>query len=314
MKENQKYPLVSIVLATFNGENYLPEQLDSIFAQTYPNIEVIAADDCSADGTLKILYAYAANHKNLQIIESSTNNGYIKNFEKAIAAANGELIAPCDQDDAWHLHKIELMVKEMENYQMLYCDSEIVDDKLQSLGSKLSDKKNLDTYTSCLVFATDNCVAGHATLFTKKLFSSASPFPIPIPHDWWLSWNATLNGGIKYINIPLVKYRNHAGNFIGAVKITQKKKTIQQRLSEKKQRKQIIKERVALFFEKCPPELQYEKKILKRLMVAYGSFSVVNNFHRVLLYLQQRKYFLAIKKCSLAYKYFFCIKMFFKIR
>ena len=170
-------PLVSIVIATYNGSAYLEEQLESLLAQTYPAIEIIASDDCSTDNTVDILLKYAATHNNFKIIKNKTNLGYIKNFEQAMAAASGEYIAPCDQDDYWHPDKISLMVEAIENYPMLYCDSELVDDKLQSLGKNMSDKKNLATYTNCLVFATDNCIAGHATLLTKKLFLSATPFP-----------------------------------------------------------------------------------------------------------------------------------------
>jgi glycosyltransferase involved in cell wall biosynthesis len=307
-------PLVSIVMATFNGSAYLEEQLESLFAQTYPAIEIIASDDCSTDNTVDILLKYAAAHNNFKIIKNGTNLGYIKNFEQAMGAASGEYIAPCDQDDEWHHNKISLMVDAIGKYPMLYCDSEIVDDKLQSLGIKMSDKKNLATYTNCLVFATDNCIAGHATLIKKSMFLAATPFPSQLAHDWWLPYVATFHGGIKYLDMPLVKYRNHAGNFIGAVKIKKTKKNGSQRTAGKKNELQIIKERVKLFYEKCPDDLLEEKMVLQKIIRSYSSFSLVNNLNRVELYLKYRLYFLAIKKCSVAYKYFFCLKMFFKIR
>jgi glycosyltransferase involved in cell wall biosynthesis len=307
-------PLVSIVIATFNGAAYLEEQLESIITQTYPNIEIIASDDGSIDNTIEILLKYSAAHKNFTLLKNTNNLGYIKNFEQAMTVASGEYIAPCDQDDYWHPNKISLMVDAIENYPMLYSDSELVDDKLQSLGKKMSDKKNLATYTNCLVFATDNCIAGHATLLTKKLFLSAIPFPKQIPHDWWLPYVATFYGGVKYLDIPLVKYRNHAGNFIGAIKIKKTKKRILQKNARKKKDLEVIKERVKFFCEKCPDSYLKEKTVIKRIIKSYSSFSLENNWNRAALYLKYRKYFLAIKKCTVPYKYFFCIKMFFKIR
>jgi len=307
-------PLVSIVIATYNGAAYLEEQLESIIAQTYPNIEIIASDDGSTDNTVEILLKYASAHKNFTLIKNATNLGYIKNFEQAMVAASGEYIAPCDQDDYWQPNKISLMVDAIENYPMLYCNSELVDDKLQSLGKKMSDKKNLATYTNCLIFVTDNCIAGHATLLTKKLFLSAIPFHQQIPHDWWLPYVATFYGGIKYLDIPLVKYRNHAGNFIGAIKIKKTKNSISQKTVRKKKELEVIKERIKLFFEKCPETYIKEKAVVQKLVKSYSSFSLVNNWNRTGLYLKYRHYFLAIKKCSAAYKYFFCVKMFFKIR
>ena len=307
-------PLVSIVIATYNGAAYLEEQLESLFAQTYPVIEIIASDDCSTDNTVDILLKYASAHKNFTLIKNTTTLGYIKNFEQAMTAASGELIAPCDQDDYWFPNKIALMVEAIENYPMLYCDSELVDDKLQSLGKKMSTIKNLATYDNCLVFATDNCIAGHATLLTRKLFLSAKPFTPQVPHDWWLPFVSTFQGGIKYLDLPLVKYRNHANNFIGAVKIKKIKKSISQRINKKKTDRQIIKERIQLFYEKCPENLAEEKTVIQKIAKSYSSFSIANNWRRVRLYLRYKEYFLAIKKCSTAYKYFFCFKMFFKIR
>ena len=307
-------PLVSIVMATYNGAAYLEEQLESLFIQTYPAIEIIASDDCSKDNTLDILLKYEAGHKNFRVIKNTINIGYIKNFEQAMAACSGEYIAPCDQDDTWHPDKISLMVQAMGAYPMLYCDSELVGNKLQSLGKKMSDKKNLATYTNCLVFATDNCIAGHATLLKKSVFIAAAPFPVQVPHDWWLPYVSTFYGGIKYLDIPLVKYRQHADNFIGAVKINKTKKTISERIQKKKKEQQLIKQRVQLFYEKCPDGLVEEKTTIQKLIKSYSSISVVNNFNRVKLFFKYKHYFLAIKKCSVAYKYFFCIKMFFKIR
>ena len=250
MQEEQKYPLVSIVLSTFNGDMYLAQQLESIFTQTYPNLEVIAADDCSSDGTLKILYEYSAIHKNLQIVESKANRGYIKNFEIGMSFASGKFISACDQDDVWSNNKVALMVEAIGNYPALYCDSYLVDEQLNYLGKKkLSEKKNLGTYTSCLVFATDNCVAGHATLITKEFFKHTQPFSGTIPHDWWFAYLATFYGGIKYLDLPLVKYRNHSSNVIGAVKTTHKKKTFAERLEHKKEEKNKIKNRVQLFHD-----------------------------------------------------------------
>jgi hypothetical protein len=197
---------------------------------------------------------------------------------------------------------------------MLFCDSLLVDANLISMNKKISTLKNLKTFTSCLVFATDNCVAGHATLFTKKLFIQAAPFNRHIAHDWWLPFVSTFYGGIKYLDIPLVQYRNHDKNVIGAVKTTKHKKTIAERLDKKKRSRENAKNRLQLFYDKTPENFAAEKKVIKQLIHAYSSFSLKNNFARVLLYLKYKKHFLAIKKCSLAYKYFFCVKMFFKMR
>ena len=94
------YPLISIAIATYNGEKYLEEQLDSIYAQTYKNIEVIVTDDCSSDKTVEILKKYYKSH-GLKYVINETNLGFVKNFEKAISLCRGDYIALSDQDDIW---------------------------------------------------------------------------------------------------------------------------------------------------------------------------------------------------------------------
>ena len=86
MNHQKENPLVSVVIATYNGEKFLAEQLDSIFNQSYKNIEVIAVDDASSDSTYNILKQYSLKYKNLKIFVNEKNLGYIKNFEKRFYA------------------------------------------------------------------------------------------------------------------------------------------------------------------------------------------------------------------------------------
>ena len=123
-------PLVSVVLSAYNGATYLAAQLDSIFSQTYTNIEVIAVDDGSTDATMQILHQYASIHPNMQVHQNEQNLGYIKNFEKGMGLANGYFISPCDQDDVWDTDKIRLMVEAIGDFPMIFCDSELVDENL----------------------------------------------------------------------------------------------------------------------------------------------------------------------------------------
>lgn len=306
--------LVSIVICTYNGKLYLETQLKSIINQTYPNIEIIAIDDCSTDNTIDILNAYAIQYKNLKIIQNTTNIGYIKNFEKGISLSKGHFIAPCDQDDVWESNKIELMMAAIENYCMIYCDSELVDAHLNSLHRKISDLKNSKSYNNCLPFIIANCVSGHALLMKRELFNLSIPFPDYIIYDHWLAYVATLHGGVKYISDVLVKYRNHAGNTIGAVRMKKKKrKSLSKKLKEKKQQIAIARKKIEVFYNICPRN-KPEKEILYNLMISYKSFSLKNNIKRVGIFLKYRNQLLAIKKRSGFRKWLFCFKMFFKIK
>ena len=106
-----EFPLVSVVLGTYNGEVYLQEQLRSVLAQTYPALEIIAIDDGSSDRTVDILREFAARDPRIRVVVNERNLGFIRNFEKGCRLAAGKFIALCDQDDYWFPEKITKMVE-----------------------------------------------------------------------------------------------------------------------------------------------------------------------------------------------------------
>lgn len=312
MNLTKSLPLVSVVLATYNGEKYLAQQLDSVFQQTYTNIEVIAVDDASSDNTVHILNTYCSIHSNLKVFLNQSNLGFIKNFEKACSLSKGAFISPCDQDDVWHVDKIKLMVESIEDYPLIYCDSFVCDEQLNKTGKKISDIVTCKNWSSCLQYAVFARIYGHTLLFTRKLFKNIVPFVEVVPHDWWIAYNATLNGGIKFLDMPLVYYRQHALNAFGI--IGQKaKKTELTRSGKNKLNKIKARERVTAFYNFCPAELQHEKTVLKKLMNCYKNFSLSNDLKRMLLFLKYKDFFLAPKKYSWLHKNLFCFKMFIKI-
>ncbi len=135
-----------------------------------------------------------------------------------------------------------------------------------------------------------------------------------IPHDWWLSYVATLHGGIAYFAEPLVYYRQHEANLFGVVG-GKKRKHQQQNKFEKKRLNTIkIRQRIEGFYDKCPDEMVKEKKILLALTACYQNFSLKNNVKRVVLFLKYQDNFLLVKKQSSFHKFLFCFKMFAKIK
>jgi glycosyltransferase involved in cell wall biosynthesis len=304
-------PLVSIVLATYNGEKFLEKQLDSLFLQSYPNIEVVAVDDGSSDKTIEILQEYAVKYTNMKVVLNKENLGFIKNFDKGCALASGQFIAPCDQDDYWDPLKIEKLVKNIGSAPMIYCDSYICDENLNIKEKKISDKVNCINFFSCLQQCVYCRIYGHATLISKDVYKKATPFIVHIPHDWWLCYISTLMGEIKFLNEPLVYYRQHSSNAIGVVG---EKRRQHQKQNKEKGAKLKIRNRVRSFYEICPEQLTEEKRVLHQLLTSYESFSLTNNVKRVLLFFKYFRYFLAPKKKSLIMQYLFCLKMFVKIK
>lgn len=309
------FPLVSIVMSTYNGEQYLDAQMQSLLAQTYRPLEIIVNDDGSTDGTWALLEQWQQQHPQLIFPQKNpTNLGYVKSFEAAMRRARGAYLSLCDQDDLWMPEKTSHLVAAIGSYPMAYCNSLLVDAAGVSTGITLAHKKNLATYTDPAVFLTDNCVAGHATLVTRQLFEQSLPFKAPTPHDFLLAYMSTFYGGIVYLPEVLVHYRNHANNVIGAVNLYKKKESYsakkQRRLREEIVHQQNRLQRLQLFLEKCPDSQPEIKALILRLLEAYQDFSYANNLKRVSIFLEQRKRLLAIKKRPALRKWFFCLKMY----
>lgn len=201
--------LVSIALCTYNGEEFLREQLESIVNQTYSPIELIIVDDSSSDNTYKILTEFAAKHSFIKIFQNLENIGYIKNFEKALKLCSGDFIALSDQDDIWDRTKIEKQVNKIGNNLLIYHDSEFIDQHGQSLNIRMSDIMNLYRGNEPEVFLFFNCISGHSVLMKKRLRDELLPFPDTYFHDWWMGYVATNLGSVDFIEECLIKYRQH---------------------------------------------------------------------------------------------------------
>jgi len=306
--------LVSIVLATYNGGKYLAEQLESLFRQTYKNIEIIAVDDCSSDKTVEILNTYVKKHHNMKVFVNEVNLGFIKNFEKGCTLSSGDYIALCDQDDYWDLDKIKKMVEAIEDYQIIYCDSIVCDEDLHSKGIKISDLVNFKSWNNCLQLTVFCRIYAHAMLFKKSLFDIAYPFLEVIPPDWWLPYLSTFYGGMKYLPEPLVLYRQHEANVTGVIGGKGKKSNRVSRSERTRLDKEKIRTRINAFYKACPAEFIKEKKLLHTLVKCYRDFSIINNFKRFVVFLMYRDTFLSVKKHSALHRFFFCFKMFVKIK
>ena len=317
MSNLPSHQLVSVVIATYNGERFIGKQLDSILAQTYPNIEVIIVDDCSSDNTVNLLQQYAAIHQNIFIYQNDKNLGYVKNFEKGMLLSKGDFIAPSDQDDIWLPQKIQVLMNAISNDCIVYCNSALIDDEDNKVGKKLSDIKQLINFNDPIMYAIGNSAPGHAMLFPKKLVQDSVPLPTMIPHDHWLSFVATFTGGLHFINEPLVLYRQHNGNVFGAAKVksVNGSSTVKIKMKPTTSERNIkIRERVNLMYLKCPTNLKEQKCFFKELNEVYKNFSILNNIKRVILFFKFRYKILSFKRRKEWRRWLFCIKMFWSIQ
>lgn len=223
---------IDILLATYNGEKYVGEQIESILTQTYKNINLIISDDKSQDNTRKIIEEYAKKDQRITIFFQEENLGYIKNFEFLIKQVKSNYFMLSDQDDVWLPEKVEKSIKKLkeENADLAFGDLEVVDQSLHTIYPSFNDFMKLtrkinkckNSYEMNYLY---NCVTG-CTLFAKsKTIQDFMPIPANskyVVHDHWIALMTSLHGKLAYIPEKLIKYRQHGDNQIGTEKISHK--------------------------------------------------------------------------------------------
>lgn len=205
---------VSIAIATYNGEKYLRQLLDSIYSQTYPFYEVVVSDDLSTDSTVSILNEYREQY-GLRYTVNGMNLGFVGNFENAIKMCIGDYIALCDQDDIWEKEKIQSLLQNIGSSSMIFSDASIIDSNGELISASMmhSTKRFHSSNDQFNRFLFENYIPGCTMLFKRSILSKALPFPEGlIFHDWWLAICASLDSGIVFFPAPLIKYRHHSNN------------------------------------------------------------------------------------------------------
>lgn len=227
-------PLILILLPVFNGEHFLAEQLDSIFAQNHDNILLVCRDDASSDTSAAILAHYLTAHSdNMWLLEDGLGNlGASGSFSllmqwalKYMDSCLQEVyVALADQDDIWHPDKLSCTLQMMtaaESGQvplLVHSDLNVVDKHGQLMSPSLMAYQGLDPartgFPSQLV---SNTVTGCTVLMNQALLHKALPVPADaVMHDWWLSLVASCFGQLLFIDRSLVEYRQHDRNTLGA--------------------------------------------------------------------------------------------------
>ncbi len=266
---------VSVAMATYNGERYLREQIDSIIAQTYPVAEIVISDDCSTDSTRTVLLEYQAMFPDkIKLILNEKNVGFIKNFERAISDCRSEFIALCDQDDVWDDVKIEMLVSTIGNHDLIHSDARLVDadKKIIAPSFTLYSKKTVarQSFTDVCI---NNSVTGCTCMFRRALLGKAMPFPLFLPHDHWLAIIAKDGNGIAYCPLSLISYRQHGNNAIGAKDATN---TTRGNKKKTRSRREILHDKQARYnnlYENARAVLSANgSRKIKRLAEYYASY------------------------------------------
>lgn len=225
---------VSVALCTFNGARYIRAQVASVLAQTRAPDELVVSDDGSADDTVALVEAELRRHERetgtapeLVVLRNEQPLGVTANFEQALRACTGELIALCDQDDEWEptkLAKLVAMFDARPGLQFLHTDARLIDDDGKPIGGTLfgalevtaEDRAAIHSGAPFRVFIRRNLATGATAMIDRSLLDVSVPFPAAWVHDEWLAVQAAARRRLDLTDEPLTRYRRHAANQIGA--------------------------------------------------------------------------------------------------
>ena len=218
---------IDILMATYNGEKYLKEQIDSILNQTHKDFRLLISDDCSQDATRQILQEYVEKDNRVVVFLQTKNLGVVLNFEYLMKKVENEYFMFSDQDDIWQKDKIEKSLDQMlkTNSDLVYSDLKVVNQELDVLHKsywKLKGfEKKVKKYNDFKSLYLNNFVTGCTMLVKSKWMEKILPLPHKsnyILHDYWTALVVSKFGKMTYLAQPLVKYRQHFDNNIGSKK------------------------------------------------------------------------------------------------
>lgn len=229
---------ITVLLAAYQGEEYIGEQLDSILDQTVRGIRIIVSDDGSADGTREILEAYRKRFPEQIVLKHHVKEGAFAgrpekvppaamNFFWLLAHGEGDYILLSDQDDVWKKQKVEVLLKRMKELEgrlghdhpiLVHSDMEVVDQKLKQISPSLfayqHGKPERASLSEVLV---ENPVTGGAVMINRALAEKLQTVPGScFMHDWWIALTAAAFGTISFVPEALYLYRQHGHNTLGA--------------------------------------------------------------------------------------------------
>lgn len=270
---------IDILLATYNGEKYLKEQLDSILNQTYKNIKLIISDDGSKDSTKEILKEYEEKDKRIEVHYQEKNLGYIKNFEFLLKQVESDIYMLSDQDDIWLPEKVEKTYEVLKNQKadLVFGDLEVVDQELKTIYPSFNEfmllnckiKKYIGSYQINYLY---NCVTGCTIMSKKEWIETMLPFPSKskyVAHDHWIGVILSLNGKLAYMPEKYIKYRQHGNNEIGTNKISHKFTKLEQ------VRKLFIEVKLGVFGTYVENNEKFPEKLQELNTKAYNYFKMI---------------------------------------
>lgn len=206
--------MISVCMASHNGERFIKEQICSIIKQLSYEDELVISDDGSNDNTLNIIKSFKDNR--IKIYKQKSPKGLLPheyatlNFQNALKNAKGDYIFLSDQDDVWTEDKISVCMKYLEDYDYVVSDAYVTDTELNIISKTRFMKEEKINFNKYLAVLFSTPYQGSCAAFKRSVLDKALPFPKNLQsHDRWIGNVAAFYFKYKIIPEKLIYYRRH---------------------------------------------------------------------------------------------------------
>jgi glycosyltransferase involved in cell wall biosynthesis len=216
---------VQVLLSAYNGEQYISEQIQSIFNQTHAAVSILIRDDGSTDKTIELLDQWVTTHPNKIKLIKGPNVGVVSSFFELLRAADAEAdyYCFCDQDDVWLDHKVEHAIVRLDSSiytevpAMVFTSTYLTDDELNRKGAWPKPPAQEPSFFNALY---ENIAIGATITMNRSarnLFINSKSVDSQkvLMHDWWFYLLVSAFGTVIYDNAPSMLYRQHNNNVVG---------------------------------------------------------------------------------------------------
>lgn len=286
--------MIDILMAVYNGEKYIKDQIDSIINQTISNWRLVILDDCSTDSTLDILNEYRQKYPEKIVVHTNEKNsgGAKENFFKLVKFSKYNYIMFCDHDDVWKKDKIEKTYRCMLELEqkvaspqeplLVHTDLNVVDENLKLIDQSMVKTQKLNVYDNRLCkLLTQGSVTGCTMMVNANLLNMMGEFSEEIiMHDWWASLIASAFGKMAFLNDPTILYRQHQSNQVGAKKVNSLKYILSKLLNLKEIKKSISDTyaQAGVFYETYKEILSFRQV---KILEIYSNLKNYNKVKRI---------------------------------
>lgn len=291
--------MIDIVMATYNGENYIAAQLDSILAQTVQDYHIIIRDDGSTDGTMEILKAYQQRFPDKMTVYENhpAGGGAKRNFFRLVKDTTHAYVMFSDQDDIWNSDKIARTYERMQAAEQTYgiqtpilvhTDLAVADAQGVIISPSFHQYMNLSCEPTVNRLMIQNQVTGCTVMINRalceKMCEVSDTEPI-LMHDQWAALIAAVFGQVEYLDMPTMRYRQHGDNAVGAKNARSISYLLQRWKQGKKQFRRELSRSMgqARYFLELYDESAMSEET-RRLLEQYGTLEQKTKWKRMQFY------------------------------